>query len=156
MNKIKKIKYTKERLKSHLIMGISYLIIGFIVISISYIVVHDIITLVIKTMGYSQILAGVFSFITYFFERQRKYLTLKDGRLIKNTLFPKKIELAEVKFVKEMKGKLRMLTRKSEFTINTHLIDPDCLEELKKEINSYEVSPPYYSFSVANKIYFEK
>lgn len=58
--------------------------------------------------------------------------------------------------MKEIKGELRLLTRKSEFTINTDIIEPDCLEKLKKEIKRYEVSPPYYSFSVANKIYFEK
>ena len=153
---MKKIQYTKKRLRSHLIMGAFYVLIGLTFISISYIVVNELIKSVIVTVGYGQILAGVFSFMAYLFERQRKYLTLKDGKLIKNTLFPKKIELTEAKFVKEIKGELRLLTRKSEFTINTHIIEPDCLEKLKKEIKSYEVSPPYYSFSVANKIYFEK
>ena len=153
---MKKTQYTKERLRSHLIIGAFYIVIGLVFISISYIVVSELITSIIVTLGYSQIVAGVFSFIAYIFEKQRKYLTLKDGKLIKNTLFKKKIELTEAKFMKEIKGELRLLTRKSEFTINTDIIEPDCLEKLKKEIKRHEVSPPYYSFSVANKIYFEK
>lgn len=156
LQKMKKIKYTKKRLESHLIMGAFYVIIGLVFISISYIVANKLIVPVLLTLGYAQVLAGVFSFVAYLFEKQRKYLTLKDGKLIKNTLIPRKIELTEAKFIKEIKGELRLLTRKSEFTINTYLIEPDCLEELKKEIKSYDVSPPYYSFSVANKIYFEK
>ncbi len=42
-------------------------------------------------IGIEQIGAGLFMFIIYYFENRKQYLTLKNGELIKNSLFPKKL-----------------------------------------------------------------
>ena len=75
-------------------------------------------------------------FIIYYFENRKQYLTLKNGELIKNSLFSKKIKLAEIKSIKEFAGDLKLITQKTEFIINTQIIEPNSLMELKTELKT--------------------
>ena len=86
-----KIRYSKERLRSNLRMGIFFVTIGIILVLLSSIIKCKEISL--ASIGIGQILAGIPIFIIYYFENKKQYLTLKNGELIKNTLFPKKIKL---------------------------------------------------------------
>ena len=79
-------------------------------------------------------------FIIYYFENRKQCLTLKDGELIKNTLFPKKIKLSEVKSIREFAGDLKLITQKSEFIIDTQIIEPNSLAELKNELKNYNLN----------------
>ena len=79
-------------------------------------------------------------FIIYYFENRKQCLTLKDGELIKNTLFPKKIKLSEVKSTREFAGDLKLITQKSEFIIDTQIIEPNSLAELKNELKNYNLN----------------
>jgi len=70
-------------------------------------------------------------FIIYYFENQKQYLTLKNGKLIKNTLIPKKIKLSKIKSIREFAGDLKFIMEKNEFVIDTQIIEPNSLAELK-------------------------
>lgn len=132
-----KIRYSKERLRSNLRMGIFFVTIGIILVLLSSIIKCTEISL--ASIGIGQILAGIPMFIIYYFENKKQYLTLKNGELIKNTLFPKKIKLKEVKSIREFAGDLKLITEKNEFIIDTQIVEPNSLLELKNELKNYSL-----------------
>tara|TARA_B100000795_G_C22399371_1_gene286516 strand:+ start:57 stop:464 length:408 start_codon:yes stop_codon:yes gene_type:complete len=132
-----KIRYSKERLRSNLRMGIFFVTIGIILVLLSSIIKCKEISL--ASIGIGQILAGIPMFIIYYFENKKQYLTLKNGELIKNTLFPKKIKLKEVKSIREFAGDLKLITEKNEFIIDTQIVEPNSLLELKNELKNYSL-----------------
>jgi len=132
-----KIRYSKERLRSNLRMGIFFVTIGIILVLLSFIIKWEEISL--ASIGIGQILAGIPMFILYYFEKKKQYLTLKSGELIKNTLFPKKIKLNEVKSIREFAGDLKLITEKNEFIIDTQIVEPTSLLKLKNELKNYNL-----------------
>lgn len=130
-----KIRYSKDRLRTNVRLGKLFIAIGIILVLLSFII-GDWKNISIISVGVGQIGAGVFMFIIYFFENKNQYLTLKNGELIKNTLFPKKIKLSKMKSVKEFAGDLKLETEKGEFIIDTHIIEPNSLMELKRELQN--------------------
>lgn len=133
-----KIRYTKERLRSNSRMGISFLAIGIILVLLSFIT-SEWKEISLASIGIGQIGAGFFMFIIYYFENRKQYLTLKSGELIKNTLFPKKIKLSEIKSIRAFAGDLKLITQKTEFIIDTQIIEPNSLAELKNELKNYNL-----------------
>ena len=118
-------------------MGIFFVTIGIILVLLSSIIKCKEISL--ASIGIGQILAGIPMFIIYYFENKKQYLTLKNGELIKNTLFPKKIKLKEVKSIREFAGDLKLITEKNEFIIDTQIVEPNSLLELKNELKNYNL-----------------
>ncbi|WP_405569819.1 hypothetical protein [Winogradskyella sp. Asnod2-B02-A] len=133
-----KIRYTKERLRSNSKMGIFFVVIGIILVLLSFIT-SEWKEISLASIGIGQIGAGIFMFIIYYFENRKQYLTLKNGELIKNSLFPKKIQLSEIKSIKEFAGDLKLITQNTEFIIDTQIIEPNSLEELKNELKNYNL-----------------
>ncbi|WP_034058499.1 hypothetical protein [Lacinutrix jangbogonensis] len=133
-----KIRYSKERLRSNLRLGIFFTALG-IILALLSLVTSDWRDISIKTVGIGQLGAGLFMFIIYYFENKKQYLTLNNGELIKNTLFPKKIKLSEVKSIREFAGDLKLILKKSEFIIDTQIIEPNSLMELKNELKNYNL-----------------
>ena len=133
-----KIRYTKERLRSNSRMGIIFVAIGIILVLLSFITLEWK-EISLASIGIGQIGAGIFMFIIYYFENRKQYLTLKNGELIKNSLFPKKIKLAEIKSIKEFAGDLKLITQNTEFIIDTQIVEPNSLEELKNELKNYNL-----------------
>ena len=133
-----KIRYTKERLRSNSRMGIFFVAIGIILVLLSFIT-SEWKEISLASIGIGQIGAGLFIFIIYYFENRKQYLTLKNGELIKNTLFPKKIKLSELKSIREFAGDLRLIAQKTEFIIDTQIIEPNSLAELKNELKNYNL-----------------
>jgi len=70
-------------------MGIFFISIGIILVLLSF-VIGEWKEISIQSVGVGQIGAGIFMLILYYFENRKQYLTLKNGELTKNTLFPKK------------------------------------------------------------------
>ena len=89
------------------------------------------------SIGIGQIAAGIFMFVRYYTKHRTQYLTLKNGKLTKNTLFPKTINLTEIISIKEFAGNLRLRTEKTELTIDTQIIEQRSLIALKTELNNY-------------------
>jgi uncharacterized membrane protein YesL len=130
-----KIRYTKERLRSNLRMGIFFVVIGVILVLLSFIT-SEWKEISLASIGIGQIMAGIPMFIIYYFENKKQYLTLKNGELIKNSLFSKKIKLNEVKSIREFAGDLKLITENMEFIIDTQIVEPNSLEELKNELKN--------------------
>lgn len=134
-----KIRYTKERLKSNLRIGILFMAIGIIAILLAF-VIGEWKSISFISIGIGQISAGIFLFALYYFENKKQYLTLKNGELTKNTLFPKKLKLTEVKSIREFAGDLKLITERGGFVIDTQIIDPDSLVELKNELKKHNLT----------------
>jgi len=130
-----KIRYTKERLRSNSRMRIFFVSIGIILVMLSFIT-SEWKEISLASIGIGQIGAGIVMFIIYYFENRKQYLTLKNGELIKNSLFPKKIKLAEIISIKEFAGDLKLITQNTEFIIDTQIVEPNSLEELKNELKN--------------------
>lgn len=135
---MKKIRYSKEKLRSNLRMGIFFIVIGIILVLLSF-VIREWKDISIQSVGVGQIGAGIYMLILYYFENRNQYLTLKNGELIKNTLFPKRIKLNQIKSIREFAGDLKLITDKNEFIIDTQIIDPNSLVELKNELKNYNL-----------------
>jgi hypothetical protein len=73
-----KIRYSKERLKSNLKMGVLFVVIGSILFLLSF-VTSEWKEISLASIGIGQILAGVPMFTIYFFENKKQYRTLKNG-----------------------------------------------------------------------------
>ncbi|WP_426430085.1 hypothetical protein ACPX19_11165 [Winogradskyella sp. HB-48] len=131
-----KIRYSKERLISNLRIGIFFISIGIILVLLSF-VIGEWKEISIQSVGVGQFGAGFFMLIFYYFENRKQYLTIENGELTKNTLFPKKIKLNQIKSIKEFAGDLKLITDKNEFVIDTQIIEPNSLLELKNELNKY-------------------
>ena len=134
-----KIRYSKDRLRSNSRMGIFFVTIGIILVLLSFIT-SQWKEISFASIGIGQIGAGIFMFMIYYFENRKQYLSLKNGELIKNGLFPKKIKLAEIKSIKEFAGTLKLVTQKTEFIIDTQIIEPNSLMELKTELKNYNLN----------------
>lgn len=83
---------------------------------------------------------GIFMLGYYYFEFKKQYLTIKSGQLIKNTLIPKKIDLDQVRSIREFSGDYTLKTDKGELVINTQIIEPKSLANLKTELKKLNVS----------------
>jgi hypothetical protein len=66
----------------------------------------------------------------YFYEYFNQYLTIENGIIKMNGLLGKKINLTEIKRIKNFTGDYILKTDKAELTINTQIIDPNSLAEL--------------------------
>lgn len=132
-----KVRYSKERLRSNLQMGIFFVTIGIIFVLLSFIIKPKEISL--ASIGIGQIIAGIPMFMIYYFENKKQYLTLKNGELIKNTLFPKRIKLKDVKFISAFAGDLKLFTKKNVFIIDTQIMESNSLMALKKALKNYNL-----------------
>lgn len=130
-----KIRYTKKRLKSNLTLAIFFMAIGLIAVLIAYLT-----GISIYTIGIGQISAGLFVLALYYFEYKKQYLTLKNGEIVKNTLFPKKIKFNEIKSIREFAGDIKLISETEKFVIDTQIIDPISLEELKNELKKHSLT----------------
>lgn len=73
---------------------------------------------------------------TYFFEKNKQYLTIENGVISKNQLIPKKINLNEIKQIKKFAGEYILKTDSTDLRVNTELIDPKSLLELNTFLES--------------------
>ena len=119
-------------------MGIFFIAIGIILVLLSFVPGEWKETL-IQSVGVGQIGTGIFMLILYCFNNRKQYLKLENGALTKNTLFPQKIRLNQIKSIREFAGKLKLITDKNEFVIDTQIIEPNSLVELKNELKNYNL-----------------
>lgn len=135
---MKKIRYSKERLRNNYRLGIFFVLIGIVLILLS-LITGDWKNISLKSVGVGQILAGIPMFILYYFEKKKQYLTIDDGVIVKNTLIPKRIKLSEINSIREFAGDLKLITNKSEFVIDTQIIESDSLIDLKNELKKHHL-----------------
>lgn len=89
-----KLSYKKKHIRHHLILGIAWLIIGLL----------GLLTNANQLFFYGFILLGVLNLVTYFFKKERKYLSIENGIIYKHQLVSKKISLDKIKRIKNKYG----------------------------------------------------
>ena len=119
-------------------MGLFFTSIGITLVLLSF-VIGEWKEIPIQSVGVGQFGAGIFMFIQYYIENRKQYLKIENGELTKNTLYPKKIKLNQIKSIREFAGDLKLITDENEFVIDTQIIEPHSLVELKNELNKYNL-----------------
>jgi len=75
----------------------------------------------------------------YSYEKKNQYLTIENGMISINKLFPKRIRLTEIKQIKKFAGDYILKTDKTALTINTQFIDENSLKELNTELEKLNI-----------------
>jgi hypothetical protein len=125
-----KISYKKRNMNINLILGLMWLVCFFIGILTKD---ED------NWTNYGMIVISVMYLIRYFYQRDNKYLTIENGLMKENGPFGKKIKLTDINQIEKYAGDYILKTKKTKLTINTELIDPNSLAELKKELDKLDV-----------------
>ena len=124
-----KIRYSKRRLFSNLILGALFAILGGLRIfegTATY-------------FTYFQLFLGILMVGTFFFKKKHQYLSIEKGFLIKNSLRKKTIELHNIVQVQSYPGSIKLFTSEEKIGINTGIIEKDSLQLLLNIIGSLEV-----------------
>jgi len=125
-----RIRYKKRNLNINLILGVFWLIFGLLNLNYNQ----------ENFWGdYAYLLFGILYLIFYFYQKQYKYLTIKNGILKINSPLGKTINLSEIKRIKKFAGDYILKTDKKELIINTQIIDPNSLTELNAELKNLNV-----------------
>ena len=132
------IRYAKERLTNNLRLGLFFFGTGLLLLVVELLVTGADNSM--SVIGTGQIFGGTTLLGIYYFEYKKQYLTLRNGVLTKHTLFPKHIHLTQLKSIKEFAGDLKLITSKQEFIVNTQIVDPISLVELKNELQRYDLN----------------
>src|SRR5690625_7118565 len=90
IKKMIKIKYTEKRLRINFMLGLLFIALGIIFFLVPYVVGIGEYEFLLKAVGIGEIAGGVFGLVIYYYESKNKYLTFKNGELIKHTLIPKR------------------------------------------------------------------
>jgi hypothetical protein len=125
-----RIEYKKRHLNIFLILGIVMLAIG--LLNLNYDREN-------RWTDYGQIVFAILYLLVFIYQKQNKYLTIKNGILKINGSFGKKVNLTEIKRIKKFGGDYILKTDKKELTINTQIIDPKSLTELNAELEKLNV-----------------
>ncbi len=89
--------------------------------------------------NYGMIVISVMYLIRYFYQRENKYLTIENGLIKENGPFGKKIKLTDINQMEKYARDYFLKTEKTKLTINTQIIDPNSLAELKNELDKLNV-----------------
>ena len=124
-----KIRYKRLHLRGIFIFGLFWLILGIISItnnSENY-------------FNYGYLLASLLYFGNYLFKSKNQYLTIEEGSITLNNLFPQRINLDDLKRIK-IKGKVYILqTENYELQIKTNLIEKNSLKDFKAILKSLKL-----------------
>jgi hypothetical protein len=126
-----RIHYTSKRLKGHLIQGSAWFLLAFI----NWMATGN----TGIAIGWF-LLSGLF-FGSYLFDRRYGYLIAENGRIKKNTLFGRPLELARLTRIRKFAGDYILETDSMKMTINTQIIAPDSLSQLNEVLASVDLPP---------------
>ena len=126
------LKYSKKQLRYSLFFGLLWIIIFLLYFFLK----HD------SYFGYAYLVIGIVFIGTYVYKKTLQYAVIRNGFLTKHDLLPKTIKLDEITDVNYFSGKYKLITKNSEFTINTMVIDKSSVENLKRIINALNLSKP--------------
>ena len=136
---IVKIRYTKKRLFSSLILGGMFAAFGLLRLleepENSW-------------LYYLQLLFGLFAVGAYFYERHFQYLLIENGILTKNSIRRKSLQLDKITRIHSLPGRIKLFTSEEKLSINTELIEDDSRNDLLKVLGSLEVEHnPFIGYS---------
>lgn len=135
-----KIKYSKTRLFSNLLLGSLFSIWGGLKIMDG-------------TADYFnsfQLVLGLLMVGNYFFERKYQYLRIEYGVLTKNSFRRKTVTLKEIVKIESFPGKIRLLTSEEKLIINLQVIEEDSCKDLYPVLGSLDLGSndnPFIGYS---------
>lgn len=124
-----KIRFTKKQFNNYLVFGVLWLILGIYLLTLES----------GNFFYFGYVIIGLLYLGGYIFMKNRQYLTIEDGVITKNNLFPKKIDLIEITKIKKFAGDYILKTNNGELTINTRLIDKKSLADLDTVLEKLDV-----------------
>ena len=125
-----KIKYKQKHLNVNLIFGLFWLIWFFIGVFGKE---------EPNWTDYGWIVISLMYLGTYFYQKNYNYLTIENGIINVNGPFGKKLNLKKIKWIKKFAGDYILKTDEKELAINTQIINPSSLAELKTELKKLNV-----------------
>jgi len=133
---IKRIHYTKDRLKSNLRYGLALIIVGLLIFL--YINLTDNQTPQENpddSSSFGLIGGGIFMLSLYFYEKRYQYLTIKDGYIYKSWWPFNKLTLSDIKQVEKSNNKYILLSDNKKLSISIETIEKKSLLELERILN---------------------
>ncbi|MDX1315020.1 MAG: hypothetical protein R3356_05910 [Eudoraea sp.] len=94
-----------------------------------------------RWMDYGYLLVAALYLGTYFYQKRYGYLTLEDGVLKLNDPRKKHINLNQVRRFKYFAGDFILESETKKLKINTHLLEPPSVVQLKVELEKYGLKP---------------
>ena len=102
---------------------------------------------------YIQLILGSLMVASFFLERKFQYLVIENGRLTKNFFIKKTIQLDEIKEIKSLPGRIKLVTPDKNLGINTGVIDKESIKDLYRVLGSLELDSqknPFIGWSTTN------
>jgi hypothetical protein len=115
-----KINFTKKQLYLHLIYALLFSITGLPLLFKD----TDIWTVVVA------LLLPISFVLRYVYQKKYQYATIENGRIRKNKLFRKEVQLSAIKTIEKYAGSYILKTDTQKLTIDTTIIAPNSLAEL--------------------------
>ncbi|MFD0933547.1 hypothetical protein ACFQ0R_13155 [Psychroflexus salinarum] len=128
-----RIKLTKKKLYTHLILGLVWS--GFGVI---YILLND---ENVNWLGIGFIAIGLFDILHYVYDSKHQYLLIENGVIRKNILygFKNKIDIDDIHQIKSEGGNYILKSDLNTFKIDPGLIEKNSLEDLNKFLKDLDL-----------------
>ena len=117
-----KIKYEEKSLKFNLVYGLFMIVIGI------FAVAND----SNSFFNYTWLIIGALQIGTYFYNKKFQYLTIENNRLTKHSIFPKVIELNEIRKVRKFVNSYKIETDKTTLRISKNIIEKESLYKLNQ------------------------
>ncbi|HUH27072.1 hypothetical protein [Gelidibacter sp.] len=124
-----KIKFKRRRLRTYLILGSIWVIVG----------IPAVIYFPHNIFNYGYLIIGILYFCIYLFEHNKQYLTIENGIITKNHLISKKINLVDIKGIRKFSGDYKLKTDTDELIIDTNLIEENSLADLETFLENLNV-----------------
>lgn len=134
-----KFQYNSNQLKGNSILGFASLGLGGIFLLLHYTVGEYNGFPIFMILSVGQITSAAIGLILFSYQKRKQYLLLEEGVLVKNSFFPKKIWLQDVKDIKDYAGKIYLKGGKEDFIIEKQMIDEKALELLQNELQKLGV-----------------
>src|SRR5690606_14055205 len=125
-----KIEYKKKQVNLNLFLGVLWLANAFI---------QTVINKNPSWFDYIWYFLSGFYLLTYFYQKNEKYLTIENGIIKQNWPFGKKMNLDEIKRIRHFAGEYILKSELQRIKMNIDLIEEKSLSDLKTELKKLNV-----------------
>lgn len=124
-----KINYIKNRIKHNLLFGILMMILGL------FAIYED----MLSVFSYLWVLIGVLQLISTLNEKKHQYLSIENNKLTRHSIFPKTIEISDIRKIRKSKNSYKIETSERTLKIDKNIIEAESLYKLEDYFNSLDL-----------------
>ena len=128
-SEVTKIRYPESRIKNNLGYGIVMIGVGIFAVYINS----------ISIFSYLWIFIGILQLGTSLYQKKHQYLTIERDRIVKHSLVPKSIALADIRRVRKFMNSYKIESKNSSILIEKDFIENDSLYKLNHFFDSLEL-----------------